>query len=181
MQPAEVMLFALAACGGDAVLRRGGVLRRQDNLWYRFPNENPTWIPDGTLRLMAGFGTGQIKANTQTEPHCGDARHHCTTDQSEIFNQVIGPSNFMSKALWLPPGTPDEIADAIGYAFDQAFANDTDLVQKYGAIAGEIPIFANRTDGTPLVLENEALYESGIATLEKEGVRILRTYFPQYI
>jgi len=153
----------------------------RSSLWYRFPNENPDWIPDGTIRLMAGFGPGQMKANTQSEPHCGDVRDHFTAEQTATFNQVMGPSNFMSKALWLPPGTPHEIADAIADAFDEAFANDTALVQKYGAIAGEVPIFTTRAAGTPTVLENEKLYEAGIVTVERENARILQKYFPQYI
>ena len=28
----------------------------RSSLWYRFPVENPDWIPSGLMRLMAGMG-----------------------------------------------------------------------------------------------------------------------------
>jgi hypothetical protein len=151
------------------------------SLWYRFPNEQPDWIPNGLLRVMAGMGPGTLKANAQAEPHCGDIRDHLADDVVPTYNALMGPTNYMAKALWLPPGTPDEIAEALSTAFETAFAQDAKLVQKYGAIAGEIPLFTNRADGTKATIENEALFETSLVVVNEQTDILLHKYFPQFV
>ena len=153
----------------------------RSSLWYRFPLEQPDWIPSGLMRAMAGMGPGTLKGNSQTEPHCGDVRDQLNDEQTATYNALMGPTNYMSKALWLPPGTPDEIAEALSAAFKRAFEEDVDLVQKYAAVAGETPLFTDRATGTAATAENEALFVESLEVVEREGARLLQKYFPQYL
>lgn len=153
----------------------------RSSLWYRFPVENPDWIPSGLMRLMAGMGPGQLKGNAQTEPHCGDVRDHLNDDQTTIFNSMIGPTNYASKSLWLPPGTPDDIADALSAAFEEALTTDEELIQKYAGVAGEEPGWIGRDEMTVATLENEMLFEGSQAVIEEQKARLLPKYFSQYL
>lgn len=153
----------------------------RSSLWYRFPFENPTWIPDGTIRVMAGMGPGQLGANAQSEPHCEDIRLHLKADEVEKYNQITGPANYASKTLWLPPGTPEDIVNALADAFERAFTEDAELISKYGAVAGEIPNFTPRSVGQRLTEENEVLFAAARGLIADETARILQKYFPQYI
>ena len=151
------------------------------SLWYRFPVENPDWIPSGLMRAMAGMGPGQLKANAQTEPHCGDVRDQFNEDQTFVFNSMMGPTNYASKTLWLPPGTPDHIADALSSAFEEALTTDQELIQKYGAVAGESPGWEGRAELQVATLENENLLEGSQQVIADQAARLLPKYFSQYI
>ncbi|MCI0815617.1 MAG: hypothetical protein J4N29_01055 [Chloroflexi bacterium] len=151
------------------------------SLWYRFPFENPSWLPDGTIRVMAGMGPGQLGPNAWGEPQCGDIREHLKPGEVETYNQVTGPANYASKTLWLPPGTPEDIVNTLADAFERAFTEDTELISKYGAVAGEIPNFTPRSVGQRLTEENEVLFAASRGLIADETERILQKYFPQYI
>ncbi len=151
------------------------------SLWYRFPVENPDWIPSGLMRAMAGMGPGQLKPNAQTEPHCEDVRNYFDDEQTFIFNSMMGPTNYASKTLWLPPGTPDHIADALSSAFEEALTTDAELIQKYGAVAGESPGWTGRAEIQAATLENEELLQGSQQVIEEQKARLLPKYFSQYI
>jgi hypothetical protein len=152
------------------------------SLWYRFPLEQPDWIPSGLLRVYAGMGPGTLGPSGGTPAHCEDIKSHFETDeQRNTYKAIMDPPNYMAKSLWLPPGTPDEIADALSAGFQAAFENDEDLVTKYGAIAGETPRFTDRATGTQATIENEALFEESIVVTAREAKRLIEKYFPQYI
>ena len=154
----------------------------RSSLWYRIPNEFPDWLPDGTLRVFANMGPGTLNANSWGEPHCGYIGDHLPNDEAKkVYKAIMDPPNYMSKSLWLPPGTPDEVADALHDAFQRAFTEDPELVQKYSAIAGEEPKWTTREEGTQATIENEAIFEESVAIVERERERILQTYFPEYI
>ena len=153
----------------------------RSSIWYRFPFENPTWIPEGIIRVMAGMGPGTLGANAQSEPHCEDIRLHLEPDQVETYNQITGPANYASKTLWLPPGTPEDIVNTLADAFERAFTEDAELIDKYGAVAGEIPNFTPRSVGQRLTEENEVLFAASRGLIADETSRILQKYFPQYI
>jgi hypothetical protein len=154
----------------------------RNSLWYRFPNEQPTWLPNGMLRVFAGMGPGELQANTWGDPHCGHIIDHLPDQEAkDTYKALRYPNDYMSKALWLPPGTPDHIADALSAAFQNAFANDEDLNQKYAAIAGESPLFTDRATGTKATAENEALYQEAAIVIKREGDRIIRKYFPELV
>ena len=55
------------------------------------------------------------------------------------------------------------------------------MVKKYGAIAGETPLFTDRVTGTAATIENEARYEDSIVVTERESTRLIEKYFPQYV
>lgn len=151
------------------------------SLWYRFPVENPDWIPSGLMRAMAGMGPGQLKGNAQTEPHCGDVRDHLDDDQTFIFNSLMAPTNYASMTLWLPPGTPDHIADALSTAFEEAMTTDEELIAKYGAVAGEPPGWTGRTELQAATLENEELLQGSQQVIEEQKARLLPKYFAEYV
>jgi hypothetical protein len=152
------------------------------SLWYRFPLEQPDWIPDGLMRVYAGMGPGELGPSGGVDAHCDNISSHFETDaQRETFEAIMNPPNYLSKALWLPPGTPDNIADALHDAFQEAFANDADLVAKYGAIAGEVPRWTDRATGTASTIANEAIFEESLAITKVEGDRLIEKYFPQYV
>jgi len=152
------------------------------SLWYRFPMEQPDWLPSGMMRIYAGMGPGELKANDWGEPHCGSALEHFPDEESlETYKSIMFPPLYVSKSLWSPPGTPDNVADALSTAFQTAFEQDPKMVQKYGSIAGETPRFTDRASGTVATAENEARYEASIAITEREHKRIVEKYFPQYL
>ena len=151
------------------------------SLWYRFPVENPDWIPSGLMRAMAGMGPGALGANAQTKPHCADVRDQFNEEQTFIFNSMMGPTNYASKTLWLPPGTPDHIADALSSAFEDALTTDAELIEKYGAVAGESPGWTGRAELQVATLENEDLLEGSQAVIAEQAARLLPKYFSQYI
>lgn len=152
------------------------------SLWYRFPLEQPDWIPDGLMRVYAGMGPGELSANAQAEPHCGSILDNYPDAESlETYKSIMFPPLYVSKSLWSPPGTPDHIADALSAAFQTAFEQDEAMVQKYGAIAGEVPRFTDRVTGTAATIENEARFEESIVVTERESSRLIEKYFPQYV
>ena len=153
----------------------------QPSYWYRFPKTQPDWLSSGLVRQMADMGPGHMGPNSEGPPPCGDIREYFTEEQKYTYNAMTGPTSYLLKALWLPPGTPDEIADALSSAVEKAFAEDEALQAKYAAISGEEVKFMSRADGTAATLENEQLYEGALAILDSERDRILEKYFPQYI
>ena len=150
------------------------------SLWYRFPVENPDWIPSGLMRVMAAMGPGMLRANAQSEPHCADVRGQFDEDQTFIYNSLIGPTNYASKALWLPPGTPDNIADTLTAAFETALTQDQALIQKYAGVAGESPGWIGRAELKAATIENEMLFEGAQAVVEEQKARLLPKYFANY-
>ena len=152
----------------------------RSSLWHRFPIEDPEWLSTGFMRVMAGMGPGQLKPNSWGEPHCGDIRDYLNEDQTFVFNSMIGPTNYASKTLWLPPGTPDHIADTLSAAFEAALTTDQDLITKYANVAGESPGWVGRTELQAATLENENLYEGSQAVIEAQAVRLVAKYFPEY-
>ena len=154
----------------------------RNSLWYRFPLEQPDWLPSGLMRIYAGMGPGELKDNLWGSPHCGNIQDHFPDEESlKTYQAIMNPPNYMSKAMWLPPGTPDEIADALSTAFQTAFEQDAELLQKYGAIAGETPQWTDRATGTKSTKENEDIFESSLAITQREGDRLINKYFPQYV
>jgi len=153
----------------------------RSSLWYRFPIENPDWLPTGFMRVMAGMGPGQLKPNTWGPPHCGDVRDQFNDDQKFVFNSMMGPTNYASKSLWLPPGTPDHIADALTAAFETALTTDDELITKYANVAGESPGWVGRAELQDATLENENLFEGSQAVIEEQAARLVAKYFPQYV
>ena len=153
----------------------------RSSLWYRFPVENPGWLENGTIRVMAGMGPNELKPNSWGEPHCGDVREHLNDDQRFIFNTMHGPTNYASKALWLPPGTPDHIADALSAAFEEALTTDPDLIQKYSDVAGESPGWTGRAELQAATLENENLFAGGQAIIAEQAERLVAKYFPEFV
>ena len=153
----------------------------RSSLWYRFPIEDPDWLPTGKIRVMAGMGPGQLKPNTWGDPHCGDAREHMNDDQKFVFNSMQGPSNYASKTLWLPPGTPDDIADTISASFEEALTTDEALISKYGAVAGEQPGWVGRAELQAATLENENLLQGAQSVIDEQKNRLLAKYFPEFV
>ena len=153
----------------------------RSSLWYRFPVENPDWIPSGLMRVMAAMGPGMLRANAQSEPHCADVRGQFDEDQTFIYNSLIGPTNYASKALWLPPGTPHNIADTLTAAFETALTQDQALIQKYAGVAGEAPGWIGRAELKAATIENEMLFEGAQAVVEEQKGRLLPKYFANYI
>ncbi len=153
----------------------------RSSLWYRFPVSNPDWIPNGLLRVMASMGPGLLKANLQAEPHCGDMRDFLNDDQNFIYNSMLGPTNYALKSLWLPPGTPDHIADALSAAFEEALTTNDDLIQRYAGVAGESPNWTGRAELSAATKENEDLLVSSQAIIEEQKNRLLPKYFSEYI
>ena len=153
----------------------------QPSYWYRFPKTQPTWLSSGLVRQMAAMGPGTLGPNSEGPPTCGDIRDHFSEEQKNVYAAMTGPTSYMLKALWLPPGTPDEVADALSAAFQKAFEEDGKLQEKYAAISGEEPRFTPRDEGQAATLENERLYEGSISVLNEHRDRILEKYFPQHI
>ena len=153
----------------------------RSSLWYRFPIENPDWLPTGRIRVMAGMGPGQLKPNSWGDPHCGDIRDYLDEDQTFIYNSMTGPTNYASKSLWLPPGTPNHIADALTAAFENALTTDRELITKYANVAGESPGWVGRAEMQVATLENENLYEGSQAVIQEQAGRLIAKYFPQYV
>ena len=153
----------------------------RSSLWYRFPIENPDWLPTGRIRVMAGMGPGQLKPNSWGDPHCGDIRDYLDEDQTFIYNSMTGPTNYASKSLWLPPGTPNHIADALTAAFENALTTDRELITKYANVAGESPGWVGRAELQVSTLENENLYEGSQAVITEQAERLVAKYFPQYV
>ena len=154
----------------------------RSSLWYRFPIEQPDWIPNGLMISSAGMGPGTLRPNAQTDRTCGDVRDHMTPEAVETYETIYNPDNFMAKSLWLPPGTPVEIADTLSAAFASAFNEDPDLATKYGNVAGEEIVFTPRSpERAQEILDNEARIENGAAVVEAETERVLNKYFPQYV
>ena len=153
----------------------------RSSLWYRFPIENPDWLPTGKIRVMAGMGPGQLKPNTWGDPHCGDVRDYMDDEQDFVFNSMQGPTNYASKTLWLPPGTPDNIADTMSAAFGEALTTNQALIDKYGAVAGEAPGWVGRAELQAATLENEMLLEGAQTVIQEQKDRLLAKYFPEYV
>ncbi len=153
----------------------------QPSFWHRFPFEHPDWLQTGFMRMMGGFGPGQVKPNVLGEPPCGDVRDHFDEEQKHIFNSMTGPSSYALKALWLPPGTPDHIADAISAAFEEALTTNEELITKYSNVAGESPAWVGRDELTEATIYNEGLLEGSQALIDEQAARLLPKYFAEYI
>jgi len=158
----------------------------RNSLWYRIPQEFPDWLDKdpqkSMMRVYASMGPGTLGANAWGEAQCGYIGDHMPNDASlNIFKSIMNPTNYMSKALWLPPGTPDEVADAMSAGFERAFTEDTELLQKYGAIAGEKPRFQGRDEGMAATLENENIYLSSQDIVKEQKTRLLEKYFSEYL
>ena len=153
----------------------------QPSFWYRFPFEHPDWLQTGFMRMMGGFGPGQIRPNVLGDPPCGDVRDYFNEEQKHIYNSMVGPSGYALKALWLPPGTPDHIADAVSSAFEEALTTNEELIEKYSNVAGESPAWVGRDDLKEATIYNEGLLEGSQALIDEQKARLLPKYFSEYV
>ena len=154
----------------------------RSSIWYRFPMEQPDWIPTKKLVSMMGMGPGQARANAQAEHVCKDLVDVLDADAFETYATINFPLNFISKAMWLPPGTDPAIADTLSAGISKAFLEDPDLAKTYGDVAGEVISFTPRSpEMIQAVKDNEDRLETGAAIVKAETDRVLNKYFPQYI
>jgi len=154
----------------------------RSSIWYRFPMEQPDWIPNKKLISMKGMGPGTLRGNAQTDKTCGDIVDNMSADRHEVYAVINHPINFMSKAVWLPPGTDKAIADTLAASFSKAFTEDPDLAQTYGDVAGEVISFTPRSaEMSQSVKDNEDRLEAGKPIVDAETERVLAKYFPQYV
>ena len=58
---------------------------------------------------------------------------------------------------------------------------DAELIEKYGAVAGESPGWTGRAELQVATLENEDLLEGSQAVIAEQAARLLPKYFSQYI
>ena len=153
----------------------------QPSFWHRFPFEHPDWLQTGFMRMMGGFGPGEVKPNVLGEPPCGDVRDHFDEEQKLTYNSMTGPSSYALKALWMPPGTPDHIADALSSAFEEALTTNEELIEKYANVAGESPAWVGRDELKEATIYNEGLLEGSQPLIDAQKNRLLPKYFSEYI
>ena len=101
-------------------------------------------------------------------PLAADVRDHFSEEQKHVYNSLTGPSGYALKALWLPPGTPDHIADAVSSAFEEALTTNDQLITKYSNVAGESPAWVGRDDLKEATIYNEGLLEGSQALIDEQ-------------
>jgi tripartite-type tricarboxylate transporter receptor subunit TctC len=89
--------------------------------WCRIPDSQPGWLEDGYLVPLLDMGfTGpadMAKPIEDAPPHVSDL---FTEDQMATYTGVVGASRAGGSPVFFPPGTPDEIVQAMREAFEAA-------------------------------------------------------------
>jgi tripartite-type tricarboxylate transporter receptor subunit TctC len=110
--------------------------------WCRIPDSQPGWLEDGYLVPLLDLGfAGPAKMADPIEdapPHVSDV---FTEEQMETYTGVVSASRAGGNPVFLPPGTPDEIVQALREAFEAANENEEyleEVNQSFGGVGMRI-------------------------------------------
>lgn len=110
--------------------------------WCRIPDSQPGWLEDGYLVPLLDMGfTGPAEMPEPIEdapPHVSDV---FTEEQMETYTGVVAASRAGGNPIFLPPGTPDEIVQALREAFEAANQDDEyleEVNQSFGGVGMRI-------------------------------------------
>lgn len=121
----------------NLALQRGEInFARYGADWCRMPDSQPGWLEDEFVVPLLDVGSQgpaqMADPITDPPPHVSEV---LTEEQYETWVGVVAASRAGGNSVFLPPGTPDEIRDALREAFaaaneDEAFMDE--LNEQFG-------------------------------------------------
>jgi hypothetical protein len=148
----------------------------RSSLWYQLPATRPGWSADGLVQVMADLGVNPVRPNAEATPVCDDVRKHMSADAVALMDGALLPSTYVGKSLWLPPGTPTEVWEALGKAFTAAFS-DPEVVARYEQFTGDTVEWTAYEAGQAATQRIDPAYEATYESIDVENQRIFDKYF----
>lgn len=106
--------------------------------WCRIPDSQPGWLEDGYLVPLLDMGftgpaEGMAEPIEDAPPHVSDV---FTEEQMETYTGVVAASRAGGNPVFFPPGTPDEIVQAMREAFEAANEDEEYLAEVNESFGG---------------------------------------------
>lgn len=180
--PLEVRRVAESGQGAlNLAMERGEInFARYGASWCLLPEQNPGWLEDGfvipILDVAARSADAQMAEGVESRPpHVGEI---LTEDQYAEWRGLVAASREGGNPIFMPPETPDEIADIIRSAWEEA-TQDEDFVEAMTASFGGSDLaFLSGSDMSTIATDNLAVmteyserYEEIVAELYEKYVR----------
>lgn len=137
--PLEVKRVAESGQGAlNLAMERGEInFARYGASWCLLPEQNPGWLEDGFVVPLLDVAARQTDAQMaegveERPPHVSDV---VSEEQYADWRGLVAASREGGNPIFMPPGTPDEIADIIRTAWEEA-VQDEDFVEAMVAAFG---------------------------------------------
>lgn len=167
--PLEIRRVAESGQGSlNLAMERGEInFARYGASWCLLPEQNPGWLEDGyvipILDVAARSTDAQMAEGVQNRPpHVSEV---LSEEQYAEWRGLVAASREGGNPIFMPPGTPDEIADIIRTAWEQAI-QDEDFVEALRSAFG----------GSELTF----LTGDEIATIATDNLAVMTEYSDRY-
>lgn len=159
--PLEVRRVAESGTSAlNLALERGEInFARYGSDWCRMPDANPGWLADGFVIPILDVATGGpgaqmadgVEERGERPPHVSEV---LTEEQYAQWRGLVAASRAGGNPIFLPPGTPDDVANILRDAFDTAVQDEDFVDAMKTAFGGSDIRFLNHEEATQLFSEN---------------------------
>lgn len=138
--PLEVRRVAESGQGAlNLAMERGEInFARYGASWCLLPEQNPTWLEDGFLIPLLDVATRSSEAQMaegveNRPPHVSDV---LTEEQYAEFVGLVSASREGGNTIFMPPDVPEETAEILRTAFNEAIEDEDFVEAMMGAFGG---------------------------------------------
>lgn len=178
--PLEVKRVAESGTSAlNLALERGEInFARYGADWCRIPDANPGWLDDGfviPLLDVATSGPGaQMAAGVEDRPpHVSEI---LTEEQYAEWRGLVAASRAGGNTFFMPPGTPEEVADIMRDAFAAAVADEDFVEAMQTAFGGSEIRFLTADEIDELITSNEEVLKQYSETFAEVTERLFAKY-----
>lgn len=158
--PLEVKRVAESGTAAlNLALERGEInFARYGADWCRMPEANPGWLEDGFVVPLLDVATSGPDAQMAAGIEEGERPPHVsevlTEEQYEEWRGLVAASRAGGNPVFLPPGVPEDIANILRTAFNDAVADEDFVEAMMNAFGGSEIRFLNAEEADQLFTEN---------------------------
>lgn len=178
--PLEVKRVAESGTSAlNLALERGEInFARYGADWCRIPDANPGWLEDGFVIPILDVATSGPNAQMaegveNRPPHVSEI---LTEEQYAEWRGLVAASRAGGNPFFMPPGTPDEIANILREAFNTAVQDEDFVDAMVTAFGGSDINFLNAEEIDALITENEAVLKQYAETFAEVTERLFAKY-----
>ncbi len=128
-------LIALERGDTDGYIAGGG-----GGVWYSLPTIRPNWLKDGTVRIFAVTGPGDVKIGPNKELPAPDAPNAIDLiqdpEQKRLYEIITKADTLYGKVWVAPPKTPDNVMAVLRQTY-KALLDDKAFAAKLEEMMGE--------------------------------------------
>lgn len=178
--PLEVRRVAESGTSAlNLAIERGEInFARYGSDWCRMPTANPGWLEDGFLIPILdvstnGPGAQMADGVENRPPHVSEI---LSEEQYAEWVGLVAASRAGGNPIFMPPGTPDEVAAIMRDAFNAAIQDEDFVDSMMTAFGGSDINFFTAEEIDAIATENLAIMEQYASTFDEVVERLYAKY-----